>query len=220
MTILDKYTKKDWTVEKLQLLTFDECLELFKALAPPEFEELNGEYKADLLGGDTEMGEWLMHKEVLGYWLGKAYTPTPSAKRSRFKGEGYNFWLIDGKKVYHSRFATHMSVSEIDEKPIFRMQYDVFKSLYGQQGMVDEIRKLKTGLYLCWGKHWPTQPGGPFCLSGPQEPYNKDPEWYYGDEISNPVKVKYSFKEYPYPDTMNTKEFKAFWKDHWSEKIS
>ncbi|MHA2036251.1 MAG: hypothetical protein ACW972_08395 [Promethearchaeota archaeon] len=214
MTTTNNKSTEDWSVEKLKSLTFDECIELYKTLSPPEFEELNGEYKADLLGGYSELGDWLMYKTELGHWLGKAYTPIPTASNPGFRGEGYNYWLIDGKKVYHSRFATHMGVSEIDGKPIFRMQYDAFKSLYGQQGMVDEIRKLKVGLYLCFGKQWPTEPGGLFCLSGPKDSYNENPRWYFGDEISKPVKVKYSFKDYPYPDSMNSKEFREFWKDH------
>ncbi|MHA1727556.1 MAG: hypothetical protein ACTSWY_02350 [Promethearchaeota archaeon] len=218
MTGSNNKSTNDWTVEKLKSLTGDKCLELFKTLPPPDFEELNGEYTTTLLGDGLEFGEWLMYQTELGHWLGKAYTPNPTTKRPGFRSEGYNFWLINEKKVYHSRFATHMGVSMIDGKPVFRMQYDVFKSLYGQQGMIDEIRKLKTGLYLCFGWQFPNLPAGPFCLAGPQEPYNKNHKWHFGDEVSKPVEVKYSFKNYPnhldYVMHMDTKEFKEFWKDH------
>ena len=94
------------------------------------------------------------------------------------------------------------------------MQYNVFKSFYGQEGMVDEIRKLKDGLYLCVGMPRPINEPGPFCLEGPKEPYNKNPDWYFGDEVTTPVKIKFSFKDYPYPEQIKTKEFREYWKDH------
>ncbi|MFW9880903.1 MAG: hypothetical protein ACFFG0_48195 [Candidatus Thorarchaeota archaeon] len=214
MTLSNQKSDQDWSVEKLQSLTRDECVKLFKTLSPPDFEELNGEYAATLLGENLEYGEWYMYKTELGRWLGKAYTPIPTEERPGFRGEGYNFWIIDGKKEYHSRFTTHIGVSVIDGKPIFRMQYDVFKSFYGQEGMVDEIRKLKKGLYLCFGMPRPTSIPGPFCLAGPKEPYNNNPNWYFGDEVTKPVKIKFSFRDYPYPEQINTKEFREYWKDH------
>lgn len=214
MTLTNEKSIERWTVKKLQELTRNECVELFKTLSPPNFEELNGEYAATLLGENLEYGEWYMYKTELGRWLGKAYTPIPIADRPGFRGEGYNFWIIDGKKVYHSRFATHIGVSVIDKKPIFRMQYDVFKSFYGQEGMVDEIRKLKNGLYLCFGMPRPINEPGPFCLEGPKEPYNNNPDWYFGDEVSKSVKIKFSFKDYPYPEQIKTNEFREYWKDH------
>ena len=214
MNVSNNEPTGDWSVEKLKSLTSPEVLELFKTLSPPPFEELNGEYFSTLLGEASEFGDWLMYKTELGHWLGKAYTPTPTAERPGCRSEGYNFWIIDEKKVYHSRFASHMGISMIDGKPEFRMQYDAFKSLYGQQGMIDEIRKLKTGLYLCFGWQWPERPGGPFCLAGPQEPYSKNHKWHFGDEVTKPVNIKYSFKNYPDPDAVKTKEFREFWKDH------
>ncbi|MHA1914864.1 MAG: hypothetical protein ACW986_17000 [Promethearchaeota archaeon] len=214
MTVSNNQSKDDWTLEKLQTLTRDECVELFKTLSPPDFEELNGEYAATLLGENLEYGEWFMYKTELGRWLGKAYTPIANADRPGFKGEGYNFWIIDGKKAYHSRFASHMSTSIIDGKPIFRMQYDAFKSFYGQEGMVDEVRKIKNGLYLLFGMPRPTSIPGPVCLAGPTEPYNKNPDWHFGDEVTKPVKIKFSFKEYPYPEQIKTNEFREYWKDH------
>jgi len=148
MTQSNYKSAEDWSVEKLKSLTSEECLELFKSLSPPEFEELNGEYAATLLGEASEFGDWLMYKTELGNWQGKAYTPTTTAERSGFRSEGYNFWIIDEKKAYHSRFATHMGVSQIDGKPVFRMQYNAFKSLYGQQGMVTKFASLKKD-YTC-----------------------------------------------------------------------
>ena len=85
---------EDWSVEKLKSLTGMEVLELFKTLSPPPFEELNGEYASTLLGEASEFGDWLMYKTELGHWLGKAYTPTPTAERPGFRSEGYNFWKI------------------------------------------------------------------------------------------------------------------------------
>jgi hypothetical protein len=214
MSLSNDKSTEEWTVKKLRALTRKECVELFKTLSPPEFEELNGEYFATLLGENSEYGEWYMYKTELGRWLGKAYTPIPTENRPGFRGEGYNFWIIDGKKAYHSRFATHIGVSVIDKKPIFRMEYDVFKSFYGQEGMVDEIRKLKPGLYLCFGMPRPINEPGPFYLEGPKEPYNNNPNWYFGDEVTKAVKIKFSFKDYPYPEQIKTKEFREYWKDH------
>ena len=56
--------------------------------------------------------------------------------------------------------------------------------------------------------------GGPCSLEGPIEPYNKNPDWYFGDEILEQENIKYSFKDYPDPNALNTKEFREFWKNH------
>ena len=53
-----------------------------------------------------------------------------------------------------------------------------------------------------------------FLFIGASRTYSKNHEWHFGDEVSKPVNIKYSFKNYPDPDAVKTKEFREFWKQH------
>ncbi len=194
MTISKEVSKEGWTVKKLKQMSRDELLELYKTLPAPSFEEMDGEFDGHTLDTGSELGnqysEWIMNKTAMGVWKGKAYTPKTSTI-----GEGYNRYVIDGKEKHHLRFGTDMSVSLFDEKPTFRMRYAAFKNLSARNDLIDEIRKLDDGIYLCTGaaldkdgnRGRPT----PFCLTGPIREYDHETEFYFGDEINKPAIVPF-----------------------------
>src|SRR5215831_18275427 len=71
-----------------------ECIEVWKTLDAPEFEELDGEFSGHLLANFNEryhgrQTSGLANIESMnGLWLGKALIP-----RCQVAGEGYNVWL-------------------------------------------------------------------------------------------------------------------------------
>jgi len=194
MTISKEASKEEWTVEKLKKMSRDELLELYKTLSPPPFEEMNGEYDGYTLDTGSELGnqmsDWIMNKTAMGVWKGKAYTPKTSST-----GEGYNRYVIDGKERHHLRFATNMSASLFDDKSTLIMRYGAFKNLSARNDLIDEVRKLDDGIYLCTGaaldadgnRGQPT----PFCLTGPIREYDHETKFYFGDEVSKPAIIPF-----------------------------
>ncbi|MHA2326231.1 MAG: hypothetical protein ACXACB_12565 [Promethearchaeota archaeon] len=194
MTISKEVSKESWTVEKLKKMSRHELIELYKTLPAPEFKEMDGEYDGHTLDTGSEIGnqrsEWAMNKTPMGVWKGKAYTPeTPNL------GEGYNRYVIDGKERHHLRFGTDMNISLFDGKPTLRMRYAAFKNISGSFDLIDEVRKLDEGIYLCTGagldaKGNRGQPT-PFCLTGPIREYDHYTEFYFGDEINKQAIIPY-----------------------------
>jgi len=208
MTITKEISEKDWTVEKLKKLSHQELLDLFKTLPSAEFEEMDGEYDTTMLAYPTERGrkmaEWTLYETGISYWLGKAFNP--SSENPEFRGEGYNRFRVEGKEIHHTRFASDMSESMIDGKLVFRMRYAPFKNFSGSGDMIDEVRFLQEGLYLCIGTYLPQKlPPDLFCLSGPVNEYNQNSEWAYGDEIKKRAKVPFTMDNYPFPEELKKK---------------
>ncbi|MHA1727490.1 MAG: hypothetical protein ACTSWY_02005 [Promethearchaeota archaeon] len=204
MTISKEISKKEWTVRKLKEMTREELLELYKTLPAPIFEEMNGEFDGHTLDTGSEIGnqhsDWIMNRTAMGVWKGKGYTP-----KTATTGEGYNRYVIDGKERHHLRFGTDMNVSLFDGKPTLRMRYGAFKNLSGRNDLIDEVRKLDNGIYLCTGagldengkRGKPT----PFCLTGPIREYDHKTKFYFGDEVSKQAIIpfdpdnKFQFKK-------------------------
>jgi len=194
MTISKEVSKEKWTVQKLKKMSREELLELYKTLSAPAFEEMDGEFDGHTLdtGSDlgNQMSDWVMNKTAMGVWKGKAYTPKTSTT-----GEGYNRYVIDGKERHHLRFGTEMNVSLFDGNPTLRMKYGAFKNLSARNDLIDEVRKLDEGIYLCTGaaldKDGNRGSPTPFCLTGPIQKYDHETEFYFGDEISNPAIIPF-----------------------------
>ena len=197
MTISKEVSKEEWTVEKLKKMKREELLELYKTLPAPAFEEMDGEYDGHTLDTGSELGnqmsEWVMNKTAMGVWKGKAYTPKTSTT-----GEGYNRYVIDGKERHHLRFGTDIDVSFFDNRPILRMRYKAFKNLFAISDVIDEVRKLDNGIYLCFSsridENGKRGEPSPFCLTGPIGNYDHDSEFYFGDEVSKPAIIPFNPK--------------------------
>lgn len=192
MTISKEVPKERWTVERLKKMARDELVELYKTLPVPDFEEMNGEYDGHTLDTGSEAGnrasEWVMNKTAMGVWKGKAFFPITSTT-----GEGYNRYVINGKERHHLRFGTDMNVSLFDGKPTLRMRYGAFKNISGSSDLIDEVRKLDEGIYLCTGasldaKGKRSRPT-PFCLTGPIREYDHETPFYFGDEVNEQAMI-------------------------------
>jgi hypothetical protein len=136
-----------------------ECLEVWKTLDAPDFEELDGEFSGHFVPTFNE--RYLAHQaEGLGsvdgphgLWLGKAFIPT-----CQVAGEGYNVFLRADETVERRiRFGTNLGCSRIDGRLSVLMHYASFNRTDScpqdptcpawQRDVLDEMRKLADGVY-------------------------------------------------------------------------
>ncbi len=131
------------TVYDLMGLKRDELIDYYKTLDAPDFKEMAGEYRGMQL--DFGGGFWrrLLVWVVLnakGDWIGKAFTPETEGE-----GKGYNLYRHSQKGMLKlDRMKTFAGPSFFDEGHAFHLDY----SAYSKDSYVDEIRKVKDGLYL------------------------------------------------------------------------
>ena len=127
----------------------DAALDLWKTLAAPTPNEMHGEYTGHVHdGGDGAVREAktkFFYDSPCGFWLGKAYTPGGGGK-----GEGYNsFRETDGTVRRYRRFATEIGPSSLDGRPSLIMYYRAFHNYGGEIDVVDDVRRVADGVYLC-----------------------------------------------------------------------
>jgi hypothetical protein len=145
-------------LDDFMALQLTKCLEVWLTLQPPQFGELNGEYRGDFLPNYNDVHK--QHVSVTlrdvngprGYWIGKAFLPL-----GQVTGEGYNIWrMSDGRVVRNVRYGTHVGTSRIDGRLTVAMTYASFNRGSGASGFgigwktdaIDEIRKLTDGVYV------------------------------------------------------------------------
>lgn len=203
MTGFEDISVEDLTIEKIKEFSYPKLMELYKSLPSANFNEMDGEYDSLMVGfvsgRNEKLSKWWLYDTEKGYWLGKAFSPSPN--KEELRGEGYNRWKIEDKEHHHMRFLTDISESLIDGKPVFRLKYASFKNDGGIVDMTDEARKIYKGLYLCAGMAEPEKvPPDFFCLIGPVNEYKHHSEWAFGDEVKRYAKIRGSYKNYPYPE--------------------
>jgi len=137
-----------WTLERVAALTREELFALFRTLPAPTPREMDGEFIGHLPDYSREV--WLRWAAGTGNgeWLGKAYRPEAYG---RWPGHGYNRWDRKGKGEVTNRdmrFAWAIEPSTISTGSSLVMYYSAFKHWGGEQDLIDEIRRVTTGLYL------------------------------------------------------------------------
>jgi hypothetical protein len=165
----------EWSVQRLQAMSHAELVELYRTLDAPEFEEMDGEFRARLLAQTGRVMPYVWKYTILvtpinGLWLGKAFQPLADKD-----GHGYNYFRRRGKVLRKYPMRTTILPSKIDGRDAFRLTYSKYRSLLGRIGAADEVRKLDDNLYLGMGvgtlgqslKRDPV----PFSLSGPPDPF-------------------------------------------------
>ncbi len=163
----DKATPKD-----IHKLSKPEVMQLFYAADAPKYEEMDGEYRADLVHVGIQAVPSALYTNNFfgeGKWAGKAFSPSEKT--------GYNIFQPDEKnpdtKVRSRKMKTFMGQSDIDGKESFRLEYAPFNSGL-LHTMKDEIRKINDSLYLGMG-HFILGGGSvnpaPFLLYGKPEPW-------------------------------------------------
>jgi hypothetical protein len=134
-----------YTLEWLRHNTNDDLVELWHTLDAPTLEEMDGEYQGHMIYPLSILHAKIRKVEGPGEWFGKAFSPTPTGK---YPGQGYNMWF-DGKRLVRTmRFAGEINKSLIDGRPALMGYYAQFLSHNKANGMTNEVRKLKDGLFL------------------------------------------------------------------------
>ena len=134
-----------YTLEWLRHHTSDELVELWRTLDSPTLEEMNGEYQGHMIFPMSLVHAKIRKVEGPGEWFGKAFAPIP---HGRFPGQGYNLWFQPGGLVRTMRFAGEVGKSLIDGRPALMGYYSEFLSHNKDNGMTNEVRKLKDGLFV------------------------------------------------------------------------
>lgn len=157
-------------------LTTDELLTLFRSLACPAIDEMDGEYAARLLkqpNAFAAFGGRLLTTNPLMFWRGKAFRPVDATT-----GRGYNHFDVGGRVVQRFPMHTELAPSRFDGRPAYQLVYRAFASACGDINMVDEIRRLAPGVYLgigtCGFTDAQRRIGLPFLLEGPTGAYRGD----------------------------------------------
>lgn len=161
---------QSYTANDLLRLPFGAVMDVFHSLPAATVEEMNGEYRAELLDQGPPallwLAMWVVH--LKGRWLAKAFTPEgPDG------GRGYNVFIIGDRVVRGTRMRTSVGPSRHDSKPSLHLDYSAY--MKGPLGtMRDEIRRVADGLYLGVGTagytRWMRRPF-PFLLEGPVAPF-------------------------------------------------
>jgi len=166
--------RAQWTVSRLRAMEMSRVRELFTTLEAPEMAEMNGEYEGCLLDHGNYVVNLVslifLSNPISGWWLGKAFK-TLGAR----SGYGYNWYVKKGQVTRGFHMRTEITQSGFDGRPSFRLIYAHYRSLYGNLGMVDEIRRLSEGVYLgvgmLRGSRMDMTRASPFVLCGPVGPF-------------------------------------------------
>lgn len=154
------------SANELIRLSYRDAQSLFRKLPAPSVDEMNGEYRAELLDQGPAPFLWIASFVVhlKGRWFAKAFTPEGPKG-----GRGYNAFVIGHRVVRGSRMRTYVGPSRYDKQPSYHLDYSAYnRGLLGT--MRDEIRQVREGLYLGLGMVGYTRlmrRPSPFILEGP-----------------------------------------------------
>lgn len=149
-------------------LSYGEAVELFATLPAPSVEEMNGEFRAEMLDQGCRL--WtlavLLSVNLPGRWIAKGFAPTEGDE-----GAGYNAFVRGARIVHGVRMRTYVGPSTLDGRASYHLDYGAYN--WGLVGTFhDEIRKLSGDLYLGigyvgWG---PVHRRTAFLMQGPVAP--------------------------------------------------
>ena len=165
-------------MKDLHTMSAEELVALFKTLKCPDMAEMHGDYQGDLLAqvnGFARLSNTLLLKNPLahGIWRSKAFRPIDANR-----GRGYNTMRHFGRINQKGPMATLIAPSRFDGRPAYQLVYRAYHSIVGTMRMVDDVRRVKKGVYLGLGTWGFTAQQRltplPFLLTGPIGAYADD----------------------------------------------
>lgn len=151
----------DITFEQLIAMNREEALEVFKQCPAPAPEEMRGEFKGLVM--DYQRQAFLDFSDDNKKWFGKGYIPEKLI--DGWVGCGYNIYETHPPLYAATRclaFAWDIRNSGVDGKPALIMDYTFFDHISGEIKLIDEVRKVKDGLYI--GAYYTPKAAYPFTL--------------------------------------------------------
>lgn len=154
------------SAESLRRLGRLELKAFFRSLSAPTLQEMRGEYKAELLDQGGHLARLIIHAlfHTNGKWTGKAFAPTTGAE-----GMGYNTFQRRDRTIQRFPMRTHLALGKCGRRNSLYLEYATLNSGL-LRTMVDEVRRVASGVYLGFGVVGPTpklQRKIPFLLTGP-----------------------------------------------------
>jgi hypothetical protein len=156
--------------EVINKLSKSDIMQLFYAVNAPQFNEMKGEYRAQLVPtGILFQGNnfYAHHLMGPGHWDAKAFFPFESDK-----GWGYNLFTSgkggETQLVRTMKMDTFVGKSRFDDKDSFHLVYKSYNAGFNHT-MRDEIRKINDRLYIgmgCLAWNLDTLNPCPFILYG------------------------------------------------------
>jgi len=155
-----------------------DALGIYQTLEAPSMREMHGEFAGHVCKQSFPLFTLASHvaltNPVLGWWLGKAFRPT-----SDTLGRGYNAFRHVFGVTQRFPMQVALAPSRLDGRPAYHLVYRAYHSLLGDLHVVDELRRVREGLYLglgTAGKPWSSLRRFPalFVLSGPVADYRGD----------------------------------------------
>ncbi len=145
----------------------------FRALEAPTIEELSGEYRL----GELSQQSTLQKLVVMSFNLKSSSLCKAFEALGPEAGRGYNAVVSSGGVERKMFFETHIRASRIDGRPSLHIHYETYNAEDRVlSSIVDELRKVKDGLYL--GLGYAGESGHrrvlwPFMLEGPAAPFDQ-----------------------------------------------
>ncbi|MFD0949939.1 hypothetical protein ACFQ0F_05975 [Paraperlucidibaca wandonensis] len=176
--IQDDALRKPEMIKKAELLqaSTKELLKVFEQLEAPTLEEMSGEYAARLLAQPNWLATFVGGAVLRNHfhsWMCKAFKPIDAST-----GQGYNTFLQGKRVIQRFPMRTLIAPSRLDGGLSYQLVYRRFHSLCGSVNMVDEVRRISSGLYLGIGTYGFTDAQRltpyPFLLEGPIGVYRGD----------------------------------------------
>ena len=157
-------------LDDLREMPRKELKELFSVLEAPSIDEMNGEYRSELMDQGGRLADILVRFffNVSGKWLGKAFQPT-----NEHEGHGYNSFQTRRGVQRTKRMQTTISPSGFHDGDSYTIRYDgLHRGFLGK--LVGEVRRVRPGLYLGFGG-MPIRNNIYFTLSGPVSEFQREP---------------------------------------------
>ncbi len=166
------------TVTDLTSMTTGDLVELFTTLDAPSISEMRGEFDGTPLRQPNPFRTGVAFVKVVNPlypWLAKAFRPIDETS-----GRGYNIHrrAIGGREIQRDPMLTRIATSHIDGRPAFQLDYRPFDTLNGRINLVDDVRRVRPGVYLGFGFWGFTDRQSrvlqPFMLEATARPYRGD----------------------------------------------
>lgn len=162
----------------LTLLQVSDLIALFKTLDAPSMDEMHGEFDGTPLRQPNLFRAGVAFVKVsnpLYPWRAKGFRPIDETS-----GRGYNIHrhTLAGRNVQRDPMLTRIARSQIDGRWAYQLDYRPFNTLNGRINLVDDVRRVRPGLYLGFG-FWGFTDGQrevlqPFMLESTSRPYRGD----------------------------------------------
>ncbi len=167
-----KYADSEWSSYRIRQLNHRQLCDLFRSLGAPPLDELAGEYCL----GELAQQSLIQRLVVLSFSIRSSQLCKAFEATGPDLGRGYNAVVTDAGVERKMFFETAIKPSRIDGRKSLHITYARYNpDDRVLRSIVDELRKVREGLYLGLGYVGETghrRVLWPFMLEGPAAPFD------------------------------------------------